>query len=167
MKVFLVGYMTSGKSSFGKKLGYALNTKFIDLDEYIEKKLNHTIPYHFQTQGEDSFREIEHESLKEIIHTEDDFVLATGGGTPCFYDNMELMNQAGKTVYLKVDVNVLIERLKNTSRVRPLIADVEKEDIESYVKKHFAEREKCYDKASIIIDTFAISVNQLAQILTY
>jgi shikimate kinase len=167
MKIFLVGYMTSGKSSFGKKLGYALNTKFIDLDEYIEKKLNHTIPYHFQTQGEESFREIEHESLKEIIHMEDDFVLATGGGTPCFYDNMDLLNKNGKTIYLKVDVNVLIDRLKNTSRKRPLMANIERDDIDAYVKKHFAEREKCYNKSSIIIDTLAISVSQLVQILSY
>ena len=167
MKIFLVGYMTSGKSSFGKKLGYALNTKFIDLDEYIEKKLNHTIPYHYQTQGEESFREIEHEGLKEIIHMEDDFVLATGGGTPCYYDNMDLLNKNGKTIYLKVDVNVLVDRLKNTSRKRPLMANIEKDNVEAYVKKHFAEREKCYNKSSIIIDTLAISVSQLVQILSY
>ncbi|MCD6366791.1 MAG: shikimate kinase [Bacteroidales bacterium] len=167
MKVFLVGYMASGKSNLGRKLAHIMKLKFIDLDQFIEKKTNKTIPYIFRTEGEEIFREIELESLKEITTSHDDFILATGGGTPLLYQNMDYMNKQGKTVYLKVENNVLVERLKNAKKNRPVLTEIPNSELADFVKKEIKEREEYYNQAKVIIDTFAVSVDQLAMILNY
>ena len=167
MKVFLVGYMASGKSNLGRKLAHIMKLNFIDLDQFIEKKTNKMIPYIFRTEGEEVFREMEMESLKEIVTTRDDFILATGGGTPLFYQNMDYINKHGKTVYLKVENKVLVERLKNAKKNRPILTEVPNSELADFVKKEIQEREKYYNQAKVIIDTFAVSVDQLAMILNY
>ncbi len=167
MRIFFVGYMASGKSNLGRKLAHLMKLTFIDLDQFIEKETNKTIPYIFRTEGEDVFREIEMESLKEIIATQDNFVLATGGGTPLFYHNMDYMNKHGKTVYLKVDNKVLVERLKNAKKNRPILTEISNSELSDFVKKEIKIREEYYNQAKVIIDTFAISVDQLAMILNY
>lgn len=167
MKIFLVGYMASGKSNLGRKLAHIMKLNFIDLDQFIEKRTNKTIPYIFRTEGEEQFREMELESLKEIVTTNDNFILATGGGTPTFHHNMDYMNKQGKTVYLKVENKVLVERLKNAKKNRPILADVTNSELPDFVKKEIKEREEYYNQAKVIIDTFAVSVDQLAMILNY
>jgi len=167
MKVFLVGYMASGKSNLGRKLAHIMKLDFIDLDQFIENKTNKTIPYFFRTEDEKTFREIEMESLKEIVTTQDNFILATGGGTPLYYGNMDYMNKHGKTVYLKVENDILVERLKNAKKNRPVLTDVPDDELADFVKKEIAFREDYYNKAKVIIDTYAVSVDQLAMILNY
>lgn len=167
MKIFLIGYMASGKSNLGKKLSHIMKLNFIDLDYYIEKKSGKTIPYIFRTEGKDIFRKMEMENLKEIVTTEDNFILATGGGTPLFFNNMDYMNKHGKTVYLKVANTVLTERIIHAKKNRPVFNDVDDKDVAEVVDKQIEEREKFYNKANIIIDTFAVSVDQLALILNY
>jgi len=167
MKIFLVGYMASGKSNLGRKLAHIMKMDFIDLDDFIEKKTNKTIPYIFRTEGEDVFREIEMESLKEIATTKDNFVLATGGGTPLYYQPMDYMNKKGKTVYLKVDSKVLVDRLINAKKSRPILTEIPNTELPNFVKKEIRKREAYYNQAKLIIDTYAVSVDQLAMILNY
>src|SRR5690606_29303751 len=113
MKISLIGYMGSGKSTVGKELSQLLAYKFIDLDTYLVSKYGKSIQELFKTEGEIKFRKYEHESLKEIIESEESFILALGGGTPAYYNNMDLINQNTHSIYLRLTPKELIERLKN------------------------------------------------------
>lgn len=112
MKIVLLGYMGSGKSFIGQKLAQKMNLKHYDLDEYIERKEQMSIAKIFSEKGEVYFRKIEHIYLKEIVNIDQNFVLSLGGGTPCYFNNMDmLLNNDIKTIYLKTSVTVLVERL--------------------------------------------------------
>src|SRR5690554_5919230 len=109
-RVFLIGYMGSGKTTVGKKLAQSLSLSFIDLDDFIQNKYRKTIADIFADLGEEGFRKIESKALREVSEIED-VVISTGGGAPCFYDNIEVMNNAGVTVYIEVDPQELASRL--------------------------------------------------------
>ena len=146
--------MASGKSVIGKYLAKVLNYRFIDLDNYIEKKENLSVNEIFSKKGELYFRKLENASLKEIIKTEDNYVLSLGGGTPCFYDTMDWLknNANAKTIYLKVDLDTLTQRLLKDN-TRPLISHLEKEeDVKEFIAKHLFERSYFYNKADLNID---------------
>ncbi|MDA3953937.1 MAG: AAA family ATPase [Bacteroidales bacterium] len=147
MRVFLVGFMASGKSSIGKKLAKKIGVLFIDLDEYMEEKYNSTIRSLISDKGMDKFREIEKESLEVIINKNKNVLISTGGGTPYYFDNMKLMNDSGVTVYLKVDVPTLVDRLMYDKKDRPLIWGKSREDLTVYANDLFGKREKDYLKA--------------------
>ena len=168
MKFFLVGYMACGKSNIGRKLAHILNVEFIDLEEYIENKINQTIYYFYKNSGEEKYKETEYEALKEILETKDNFLLSTSDITPCIYDALELMKKKGTIIYLKIDTNILIERLKKSKKNRPQISDIEDYDLPGFIKEQINEREKkCYNKASVIIDANVVSADQIATILKY
>ena len=168
MKFFLVGYMASGKSNIGRKLAHILKLDFIDLEEYIENKINQTIYHFYKTQGEEKYQEVEYESLKELIETNDNFVLATSDITPCIFDSMDLMKNKGTVIYLKIDSNLLVERLKNAKKNRPQLSGLEDKELEEFVREQIKEREeKCYNNASVIIDANVVSADQIATILKY
>jgi shikimate kinase len=120
MRIYLIGYMGSGKSTVGKGLAKKLNLQFIDLDNYIEERNFKTIPEIFASVGEVGFRKIEQHALKEIAEFEN-VVVATGGGAPCFFDNMELIKRTGVSVYLNGTPRILAERLLNSKTERPLM----------------------------------------------
>lgn len=151
MKVFLVGYMGSGKSTVGKPLARELGVDFIDLDKFIRKTEGRTVEEIFENDGETIFRGVERKALKKVISENENFVLATGGGTPCFYDNMKVMNEVGITVYLKMDVASLTYRLRHANEVRPLIAGKNAEDLEAFVKQHLEERIEYYEDAVKVV----------------
>jgi shikimate kinase len=117
-KIFIVGYMGSGKSTAGKKLASKLGFEFIDLDHYIENEFGQTVPEIFKTKGENEFRAMEHNALKKLVLKEN-VVISCGGGTPCYYGNMELMNNHGTTIYLKMSAETLAHRLLNAKDNRP------------------------------------------------
>ena len=117
-RVFLVGYMGVGKTTIGKILSKELDVEFIDLDKYIENRYRKTIQEIFSEKGEDKFRIIEREMLREVS-TFQNVLISTGGGTPCFFDNMEVMNRRGITVYVKASVEQLVSRLVASKNVRP------------------------------------------------
>ena len=119
-RVFLVGYMGVGKTTIGKILSKELDVEFIDLDKYIENRYRKTIQEIFSEKGEDKFRIIEREMLREVS-TFQNVLISTGGGTPCFFDNMEVMNRRGITVYVKASVEQLVSRLVASKNVRPII----------------------------------------------
>ncbi len=118
MRVFLIGFMASGKSSAGKKLAKKIGLPFVDLDDYIEEKYNSTIRSLIYNLGMDKFREIEKQSLETIINKNENILLSTGGGTSCYFDNMKLMNETGVTIYLEVDIHTLVNRLMHAKKDR-------------------------------------------------
>lgn len=148
-RVFIVGYMGSGKTTVGRWLARSLSLQFIDLDAFIEGKYRKTVSQLFEERGEEGFRELERQTLREVAEFEN-VVISTGGGTPCFFDNMALMNRAGITVYLQTEPEELAHRLISSRTVRPLIAGKSKEELVSFVTEHLAQRESYYLTAAIV-----------------
>lgn len=147
MKYFIVGYMASGKSTFGKELAKDKGLPFLDLDECVESREGRSISEIFAKEGEEYFRKREREILHEICNEADEFVLATGGGTPCFFDNMDYMNQAGTTVFLNTSPLVIVDRLKRQHADRPLLAMYSDDELEFFVREHLESRLSFYLKA--------------------
>ena len=149
--VFLVGYMGVGKTTIGKLLSVELGMEFIDLDKYIEKRYRKSIPELFEKKGEAGFSKIECEMLREIA-TFQNVLISTGGGAPCFFDNMDLMNKMGVTIYIKASVDQLVSRLLASKNVRPLVQNKTPDELREFVKQHLAQRQVYYSKATIIYE---------------
>lgn len=151
MKFFLIGFMGAGKTTVGKYAARANNLTFLDLDKYLEMRLETSIPDIFQQHGEDWFRAKEKEMLHEVISlSDDDYLISTGGGTPCFFDNMVQMNSSGQTIYLDLSANRLTDRLRNSKSKRPLISNLGG-DLQVFVHKKLMERAEFYSQAKIIL----------------
>ncbi|MGZ4034118.1 MAG: shikimate kinase [Bacteroidia bacterium] len=160
-KIFLIGYMGSGKSSSGKILASQLKCDFIDLDLFIEKEYQMTIPQIFSTKGEKEFRAMEHNALKKVME-KDNIVVACGGGTPCYYNNMELMNNHGNTVYIKMSADTLVKRLLTAKDKRPLIENKTEAELKVFVKRQLEKREDTYHQAQYIVKGKDLNVEELA-----
>jgi shikimate kinase len=150
MKIYLIGYMGSGKSTVGNLLADQMKLNFRDFDKYIEHETGKTIAEIFDTDGEDKFREMEHHYLKKCITTMNE-VVSLGGGTPCFYDNIELINQTGISVYLKVRVDLLVKRLSTATNKRPLIRDLSATELQYFIETNLEKRKSIYGKAHYTI----------------
>jgi len=153
MIISLVGYMGSGKSHISKILSDKLNFKLIDLDKEISKRNKMTIPEIFDKKGEIYFRKLERETLEEILASEKNTILSLGGGTPVYYNNMEIINHNSKSVFLRASVATLAERLSKQKEKRPLIANITDENLAEFIAKHLFERNDFYNKAQISIIT--------------
>lgn len=151
IRVILVGYMGSGKTTVGRQLANALGVQFYDLDWYIETRFHKKVAEIFAEKGEEGFRDMERRMLHEVAEFED-VVLSCGGGTPCFFDNMDYMNSLGETLYLKATPEVLAQHLKMGRTERPLIKGKTPEELEQYIKESLAAREPFYSKAKHIVD---------------
>jgi len=138
--------------------------EFADLDSLIENTEGRSVEDIFRDPGEDYFREIEADILRRIPR-DHNMVIACGGGTPCFKDNLEYMNSTGVTVYLKHDVATLLHRLSRVKKVRPLIKDMSSEGLENYISKKLAEREVNYNKARLIIDGLKADPGKLMDVI--
>jgi len=150
MKVFLIGYMGCGKSRMGRTLSAMLDVPFIDLDKYIEEKYFKTIPQIFAEEGEAGFRKKEQEALREVADFEP-IIVATGGGAPCFFDNMEVMNRASLCVFLDVDSRELANRLIHSKNERPLIKGKSPEELIHFIDEMMRVRRPFYEKAGCIL----------------
>jgi shikimate kinase len=151
MLIFLLGYMGSGKSFTGMKLAEMLYYRFLDLDEMIEISSGYSIKDYFEKFGEASFRKKERELL--LSHLDDkDTVIASGGGTPCFEDNMDLMNQNGITVFLDTRYEIILDRLREKIPHRPLLSKLPPEQIPEFIKKHLEERRIFYENAKLKVE---------------
>ena len=150
MRIYLVGYMGCGKSTIGRKVAEILRISFVDLDKYIEERYIKTVPAIFAEEGEERFREKERISLLEVSQFEN-VVVGTGGGAPCFFDNMEVMNNNGVTVYIAPDTDVLATRLLKSKTERPLIVGKSPEELISFINNALLKRAPFYEKAKIII----------------
>lgn len=151
MRIFLLGYMGCGKSTMGKELAQKLKLTFFDLDEHIEREKQKTISDIFATEGEDSFRNYEREALNHFFEKEN-IVVATGGGAPCFFDNMEQINNQGVSIYLKLTAEELAHRLKRAKEARPIIKDKNDEELKGFIEDMLNHRNQFYTKAKIIFN---------------
>ena len=151
MLIFLIGYMGSGKTTLGRQFAEKLGCRFIDMDDLFVEKHGGSIPRYFKEMGEMAFREREHDLLKSLLSFKD-AVIATGGGTPCFFDNMDFMNKAGLTIYLKASVEEIHHRIKDDAASRPMLKDVIPGDLKAFIARHLVERERDYLRAKIIFD---------------
>ena len=166
MKILLVGYMGSGKSSVGKKLAEVLKIPFMDLDSEIEKKEGVALPKIFSEKGEIYFRKVENEVLKKLLEHPNNFVLATGGGTPCYADSMDyiLKKQDVVSIYLRTPLKVLVSRLMLEKDERPLLNHINSEnELEDFIRKHLFERAFYYNRASVTIDVASESVAETVE----
>jgi shikimate kinase len=145
-RIFLIGYMGSGKTTLGRALAAALDLQFIDLDHYIEQRYRKTIAQLFAESGEDGFREIERRVLHEVGEFEN-VIISTGGGTPCFFDNVDYMNAQGTTVNLDVPVERLFIRLSIARSKRPLIKDKNDAELKEFIVEQLGKRAPHYEKA--------------------
>ncbi|MDO4958601.1 MAG: shikimate kinase [Prevotellaceae bacterium] len=150
-RIILIGYMGAGKTTIGKELAKDLGLPFYDLDWYIESRMRKKISEIFAERGEEGFRVIERNMLHEVAEFED-VVISCGGGTPCFFDNMEYMNENSDVIYLKATPEVLYNHLQMGKSVRPLIANKSKEELLDFIKEQLAYREQFYLKANHILD---------------
>lgn len=150
-RIILIGYMGAGKTTVGRQLAKRLGLMFYDLDWYITNRMRRTVAQIFEESGEEGFRKIEHAMLHEVAEFED-VVLSCGGGTPCFFDNMDYLNRMGETVYLKASPEVLYAHLKMGKSVRPLLLGKTPGEVEAFVKEQLALREPYYSKAKHTLD---------------
>lgn len=145
-RIFLIGYMGAGKTTLGRALAAAIGVGFIDLDCYIEERFRKTVSQIFAEKGEEEFRNIERRMLHEVGEFEN-VIISTGGGTPCFFDNVEYMNAQGTTVFLDVPLERLFIRLSIARSKRPLIKDKNDDELRAFIGEQLQKRLPHYSKA--------------------
>lgn len=149
--IVLVGYMCVGKTTVGKALAKELGRTFYDLDWYIEERFRKKVPEIFAEEGEERFRDLEKRMLHEVAEFEN-IVLSCGGGTPCFFDNMDYMNQVAETIYLKASPDTICQHLAISKGERPLLKGKSKDELLGFVTEQLAARSKRYEQAHHIVD---------------
>lgn len=150
-RIILIGYMGSGKTTVGRALAKELSMPFYDLDWYIESRRRKTVPQIFAERGEEGFREIERYMLHEVAEFED-VIISCGGGTPCFFDNMDYLNQQGDVIWLKADPEVLYKHLLMGKTERPLLKGKSPEELMAFIRGQLEQREPFYAKARHVVD---------------
>jgi shikimate kinase len=168
MKIFLIGLPGSGKSTIGKSLALELAYPFIDLDQEIEKQEGRTIKQIFKQMHEGYFRQLESKALKKYCQSTDSFVMATGGGAPCFFDNMEQINLSGKSVFLDVPTREIAKRIMNSHiSERPLFATDDVESLKDRVEFMRSQRINFYKQAHLTITGERIEIKSLVEKLRF
>lgn len=157
--------MGSGKTSLGKKLARQMHVPFFDLDQEIEKELQKSISRIFQEEGEEFFRKKETQSLSRLINENEKFVLSCGGGTPCFNKNMSLMNSAGTSIFLDVDQDLLLGRLKKNKIKRPLISTLDDHKLKDFVEEKLLERRAFYLQSLYVLKQNNPTVSQVLELM--
>ena len=150
-RIIIIGYMGAGKTTVGKCLAKELNMDFYDLDWYIESRMRKTVKQIFDEYGEDGFRKIEHNMLHEVAEFEN-VIISCGGGTPCFFDNIEYMNQQGETVFLKASPEVLYGHLKMGKTIRPLLLNKTPEEVKIFINEQLEKRNPYYSQAKYTLN---------------
>jgi shikimate kinase len=165
MRIYLIGFMGCGKSTLGKKLARHTGLQFIDMDHYIEKRNCKTVPRIFAEDGEAEFRIRERRALEELSQFSD-VVIATGGGAPCFFDNIDLMNRTGKTIYLDIDTEILAARLMKSKIDRPLIKGKSKQELIEFINNTLKKRNKFYKKAKFRITSPDTGLDEIIKMIS-
>jgi shikimate kinase len=156
--IFLIGYMGVGKSSIGSVLARKMKRNFVDLDERVESSAGKRIPEIFRTEGEKGFRKRESETLAELVK-EEEAVIACGGGTPCFHENLRIMKESGTLVHLTAEPGTVLQRTRKDPQERPRIQGMEEEEL----RAHMEERQPCYEEAGIRLKTDELPPDALAE----
>ena len=165
MKIFLIGFMGSGKTHWGRQLSAKLQLPFFDLDTVIVEKEKQSVAEIFARQGEEYFRYQERDTLEEITHDQESFILSCGGGTPCFFNNIEFMKKSGKVVWLNTAVDALKERLLKEKVSRPLIREIGDDELKRYIVRKLSERKMYYEQADVMVNEESISLEKLIHFL--
>lgn len=160
MLVYLIGYMGCGKTTAGKKLAKKLGYKFVDVDVLIEEAQGTTITNIFANQGEDAFRKIEQEMLSTTFELEN-AIIATGGGAPCFYNNMDKMNENGLTIYVEMSPKALISRLRGSLDDRPILKGKSEDELLGFIEEALQMRNPFYKKAKATVEGLSLSAESL------
>lgn len=166
MRIYIIGFMGSGKSQFGKNLANVMNYSFLDLDELFENRYKISVVDFFNKYNESQFRQIEKKLLISTFD-EDKLVVSTGGGTACFFNNMDLMNEHGMTIYISVSLQVLYSRLSQSRKPRPLIGNLVDLSLKDEIAQLLEKREKYYQQAKIVLTANNLSAEKLAQKLLH
>lgn len=162
MLIFIIGYMGAGKTTLGKMIADRLHHRFLDLDEMIEISTGYNVNTMFEKFGEQAFRQRERDIL--FSHLDDiDTVIATGGGTPCFWNNMERMNQSGITIFIDTPYETIKERLAGKFQNRPLFRDIPQENLSEFILKHMAARRVFYEASAIVVKSENIDMEDLSR----
>ncbi|HEY8782609.1 MAG TPA: shikimate kinase [Mucilaginibacter sp.] len=164
--IFLIGFMGCGKTTLGRKLASRLGYEFMDLDHIFEAQADMTIAEYFSKYGEDAFRKLESEVLKQTKYPAN-AVVSTGGGLPCFFDNMDWMNAHGKTVYIKLSAKTLADRLENEKDKRPVLLEHKGDDLVAFIASKLEERDKFYIQASVIADGLSLTTEKVRELLNF
>jgi len=157
--------MGSGKTHWGKLLSSKLQLPFRDLDSLIVEREQRSVSDIFAAEGEEYFRYKEMEMLEDLVGKEENFILSCGGGTPCFFNNIEFMKKSGKVVWLNTSVDVLKERLLKERMSRPLIREVDDEELKRFIIRKLSERKMYYEQADIMVNEESITLDELIRVL--
>ena len=163
-RIFLIGFMGCGKTSWGKKLASGLGYDFIDLDHVLEAHAGMTIAEYFSAHGEEEFRKLESEILKTTKYPEN-AIVSTGGGLPCFFDHMDWMNSHGQTLYIQLSPKALASRLENPKTARPVLQGKKGDELVTFIEHKLAEREGYYLQATHTISGLDLSVEKLVEVI--
>lgn len=166
MRIFLIGYMCSGKTTLGKKLASRLGLSYLDMDRYIEEKEGRSVSEIFSSLGEEEFRRIESDALREIIK-EDNLVVSTGGGTPVYNNNMDIIKRSGLSIYLKISPQSIIYRHQRTNSPRPLLSGLNPLELKEYIEDSLSKREVYYNQADIVIKGESLSIDDLLMLIEF
>jgi shikimate kinase len=164
MRLFIIGYKSSGKTTIGKKLAHRLNLEFIDLDHAIEARENRTVPEIYTEIGDEKFRVLEWEVLTEIVK-KDNIVVSTGGGAPCHCNNMNLMEKYGEVIYIHLDNDTLVNRLTHATKDRPIVLNKSEEELREYVADMRNRCEHHYTRAKYIVEGKGLTVEHILEAL--
>ena len=165
MKIFLIGFMGAGKTHWGRELSRKLNLPFFDLDEQVVSREDKSISDIFAEKGEEYFRLLEKETLHIITESHYSFIMACGGGSPCYFNNLDYMNQAGTTVWINTPIDVLFQRLLEEKNERPLIRSLTDDQLRGFIIKKFADRKIYYEQADVIVDDEPVHLDSLIEMV--
>ena len=165
MRIYLIGYMGCGKTTLGRRLSTHLGLQFVDMDHYIEERNYKTISQIFEEEGEPEFRKKERKALEELSEFTD-IVIATGGGAPCFFDNIGMMNHTGETIYLNIDPVILADRLLKSKTERPLIRGKSRKELVTFIDETLNKRNEFYTQAKYQITQPDMDLEEIKKMLT-
>ena len=163
MKIFLIGFMGCGKTHWGKQLSQKLQIPFFDLDSLIEEREGKSITAIFAEMGEEYFRMLEKDVLYLVTESHESFIMATGGGTPCFFNNIDYMKSRGTAIWINCSVECLHSRLVKEKDKRPLISSIPDNELRSYIIKKFSDRKIFYQQAQVILNEDDVTLERLIE----
>lgn len=163
MKIYLIGFMGAGKTHWGRLLSQKLSIPFFDLDEQVTEHAGKTITEIFATEGEEQFRIQEKEALHIITESHNSLVMACGGGTPCYFNNIDYMKQSGAVIWINTPVEILFQRLVKEKEKRPLIRNLSDEQLKNFIVKKFADRKIYYEQANVKVEEEPVQLEKLIE----
>ncbi|HCL84626.1 MAG TPA: shikimate kinase [Chitinophagaceae bacterium] len=165
MRIFLIGFMGSGKTHWGTRIAEKLQIPFYDLDAVIVNAEGMSISEIFAIKGEEYFRYMEKQTLEDLVSREEHFVLSAGGGTPCFFNNIEFMKKNGKVLWLNTSLEVLNQRLLKEKKTRPLLRNINEAGLRAYIIRKLSERKMYYEQADLMVHEETMELELLIGLL--